>query len=145
WLDGVLAGRWGWFVGLFAGGWLGWLVGLLVATVVAFGLWILGKAVGKVRLWKRWSRLEPIDRLYQQMTYQLSKQGFVPLRSQTPLEYAQQVSGGVSAELSGIVSAIARSYVAWRYGGEQADVGPLQARWRSARPQPIRRYRRRIK
>jgi protein-glutamine gamma-glutamyltransferase len=115
-------------------------VGLLVATVGAFLLWILGKALWRLRLWKRWSRLEPIDRLYQQMTYHLSKQGFVPLRSQTPLEYAQQVSGGVSAEVGGIVSAIAQTYVAWRYGGEQAEVGPLRERWRS-----VRSYKRRIK
>jgi protein-glutamine gamma-glutamyltransferase len=145
WLMGALAGALGWFVGLFAQGWWGWLVGLLVATVGAFLLWILGKALWRLRLWRRWSRLEPIDRLYQQMTYQLSKQGFVPSRSQTPLEYARQVSQGVSAEVGAIVGAIAQTYVAWRYGGEQADVGPLRARWRSLKPQPIKFYRRRIK
>jgi hypothetical protein len=52
---------------------------------------------------------------------------------------------GVSAEVGGIVGAIAQTYVAWRYGGEQAEVGPLRERWRSVRPQPIKFYRRRIR
>jgi protein-glutamine gamma-glutamyltransferase len=120
WLMGALAAGLGWFVGLFAQGWLGWLVGLLVGVVVAFCLWLLGKALWRLRLWRRWSRLEPIDRLYQQMTY--------------------QVRGGVSAEVGGLVEAIAQTYVAWRYGGEQAEVEPLRQRWRS-----LRSYRRRIR
>lgn len=140
WLMGVLGGALGWFVGLFAQGWLGSLLGLLVGTIAAFGLWLAWQGLMRLRLWRRWSRLEPIDRLYQQMTYQLAKQGFSPVRSQTPLEYAQRVSGGVSVEVGTIVRAIAGSYVAWRYGGESVDVEPLATRWRS-----LSRYKRRTK
>jgi Domain of unknown function (DUF4129) len=105
------------------------------------------RSLQHLQLWRRWYRLAPMDRLYQQMTHTLSGQGHVRRPSQTPLEYASQVSDRVSVELGQVVMAIAQGYVAWRYGGESLDVGPLDSRWRAVKPRLVQpqQVKRRVK
>ncbi len=141
---GMLLGR---FFGLFSGGLVGFLVAGIIVTGLGFVLWVGWRSIQHLQLWRRWSRLAPMDRLYQQMTHTLSGQGHPLGHSQTPLEYARQVSDGVSMELGQVVTAIAQSYVAWRYGGESLDVGALDNRWRAVKPQLVQpqQFKRNVK
>jgi protein-glutamine gamma-glutamyltransferase len=117
WLGGVI----GYFLGLFSQGWIGALTAALITTGLAFVGWLSWQFWGKWRYQHRLGKLDPMARLYQQMLDHMNDRGSPKLPSQTPLEYAQGKPEPVAA--------IARAYVAWRYGNQGPNLAALQQQW----------------
>ncbi|HEY9749696.1 MAG TPA: DUF3488 and DUF4129 domain-containing transglutaminase family protein [Allocoleopsis sp.] len=135
----LLARTIGWFLGLFSKGWLGIFTGLIVAVGLAFLCW-LGWTGWRSWRYQRWlSKLHPMDSLYQQMLAWLATQGSYKRPAQTPLEYARQWHNHPSPEYGQTVQAISDAYVHWRYGGQVANVGQLQQRFRHLKKQQAKR------
>ncbi len=131
-----------WFSGVFlaigkALGWLfGWVwlllnrggtlwTGLILSVLGAFAVW-LGWQGWRWWAYRRWlGRLQPMERVYQQLLGLLAEQGLGKLRSQTPLEYAQSLQGRCGPEVMPVVESVSADYVDWRYGGAAVDVARL--------------------
>jgi transglutaminase-like putative cysteine protease len=114
------------FFGLFSQGWLGIFSGSAIAISIAFCCWWGWHQLSKWRHRQWLKKLAPVDRIYQQMLAQLSKQGICKHPAQTPLEYVQIVRDNRSAATSRLVGEISQAYTAWRYGSEAQEIDRLQ-------------------
>ena len=76
-----------WFFGLFAKGWTGLFLGLIVTIGLAFLAWLAwqGWLMWRYHLWLK--KLPPMESIYQQMLKWLKEKGLRKHPAQTPLEY----------------------------------------------------------
>ncbi len=119
----------GWFLGLFAQGWLGIVTGLIVGTTVAFLGW-LSWVQWRGWLNRRWlQKLPPIEKLYQQMLQWTAEKGLGKHPAQTPLEYARVSYQHHAPKTAEVIDDICQAYVSWRYGGHAPDWKQLRQRW----------------
>ena len=127
---GSLAKIFSWFINLFSQGWIGVLMGSITtlgATLTGWWGW---------RLWVycrnqiALSKLPPMERLYQQILQLTANNGIKKHPAQTPLEYAQCVSGYHSPETAKLIEDICQAYVKWRYGCYPDDSQQLQQKWK---------------
>jgi transglutaminase-like putative cysteine protease len=122
-----------WFFSLFSQGWLGILIGVILATALAFLSWIGWEQ------WREWrssfalSKLPPMERLYQQMLKWTGQKGLGKHPAQTPLEYAQVSYQHYSFATAEVIDEICQAYVGWRYGNHAPDLNRLRQRWQQVR------------
>lgn len=126
WIEAVVGPLLSRVIGVLTQGWLGVLVGLVMACGLGLMGWLtwLGWRQWQYRRWLM--QLPAMERLYQQMVAWLSLQGWRKHPAQTPFEYAQQVGNRYPGEGASVIGAIAHAYVAWRYGGKPVDVETLR-------------------
>ncbi len=111
---------------LFSGGWEGMVSGLMLLLGLVLTLWLLWQG------WRSWRRhrwlasLPPMERLYQQMLDRLAERGLSKRPQQTPLEYLGQVVRTTPSATATAVDEISQAYVAWRYGGQPANLPHLR-------------------
>ncbi len=111
---------------LFASGWQGVLLGLLVLLSAAFAVWLGWQS------WRNWQhrrwldRLPPAERTYQQMLELLSRREFPKHPAQTPLEYARAARSRYSEAIAEAIASICHAYGSWRYGGKDPDIEALR-------------------
>ena len=122
---GTLIGR---ALGLFAQGWTGLIQLALLVGGVGIGLWGAWQGWQAWRTFGKFRQLSPTAQIYQRMLRILADQGLQKHPSETPLEYAKQVSSFCSAEKALAVHELSEAYVAWRYGAREADLDLLQQR-----------------
>ncbi|MEO0947543.1 MAG: transglutaminaseTgpA domain-containing protein [Cyanobacteria bacterium J06641_5] len=126
-LIGLVARLWAWFTQ----SWLGAIAGLFCLTVLGFMGWVLG------RWWQAWARgrrlarLEPMERLYQQMLATLAAKGYPKHPAQTPFEYVRTSETALEAPMAAIVAEICQAYVRWRYGDRPPNMDYLESQWLS--------------
>lgn len=139
WIAGLLAWGFSLLTVLFNRGWVGIVIGAVIATGLGALGWLGWSSwnTWRYRLWL--SKLPPMEALYQQMLTWLDAQGIAKQPTQTPLEFSRQVQHRTDA-LS-VVDEISHAYSHWRYGGHSADVGYLRQRFRSTQ-KAFRRKRR---
>jgi protein-glutamine gamma-glutamyltransferase len=123
---GGLAGAIAWFLALFAQGWLGWAIALLIGITVAFGIWLLWQGWRRWRYHQRLRKLPPMERLYRQLLDWQAQQGYPKHPAQTPLEYVQQIGSQQKPAQAAIVHQISHAYMGWRYGDRTIDLPLLQ-------------------
>ncbi len=129
WLGNAIA----WFFALFAQGWLGTLIGLIIATGLGFVGWL---SFGQWAMWlnhRRLAKLPPMERLYQQMLAWTANKGDYKHPSQTPLEYAQGCYQRYVSPTAEVIEEICQAYSDWRYGSQAPDLGYLLQRWQKVR------------
>ncbi|MCG9891610.1 MAG: DUF3488 and DUF4129 domain-containing transglutaminase family protein [Thermosynechococcaceae cyanobacterium MS004] len=129
WLNGAIA-----FLGeglskilsLFSQGWSGILQLVFIAGGLGVGLWAAWQGWQSWRVFYWLRQMPPMARLYHQMLHFLAEQGIQKHPSETPLEYARQVSRVYPAHKATIVQELSHAYMAWRYGSATPDLGQLQ-------------------
>ncbi len=127
-----------WFLALFAQGWLGTLLGLIIATGLGFVGWL---GFGQWRRWldfRRLAKLPPMERLYQQMLAWTANKGDYKHPSQTPLEYAQGAYHHHVGSTAEVIEEICQAYVGWRYGSQAPNLSYLLQRWQIVRAKDVR-------
>lgn len=112
-------------IGLKHLGWVGMILGIALATGLAFLGWLAW--IGLSHSYRQWqlSQLPPMERLYQQMLLILSQQGFPKHPAETPAEYGQRLYQQTKAHQAQAANEIAQAYVRWRYGGEPQNLAYL--------------------
>ncbi len=148
----VLRQFWNWFAGWLPSPVAGWLseviaflsafLGKLLETVsegwtgvIKLMLLTGGTSIALWGVWQGWQawrafywlqKLPPMARLYHRMLRFLSEQGIQKHPTETPLEYAQQVSLVYPFHKAKIVSELSHAYIAWKYGNVSPDIERLQ-------------------
>lgn len=122
-----------WFFGLFAKGWTGLFLGLIVTIGLAFLAWLAWQGWLKWRyhLWLK--KLPPMESIYQQMLKWLKEKGLRKHPAQTPLEYVNAVSQHCPPERAEAIAEISQAYMSWRYGGENPNLKRLRRRLQDLR------------
>jgi protein-glutamine gamma-glutamyltransferase len=120
-------------IGLGSQGWAGLIQLALLAGVVGISLWAMwqGWQAWRAFYWLR--KLPPMARLYHRMLSFLSEQGIQKHPTETPLEYAKQVSLVYPSAKANIVNELSHAYVAWRYGNITPDLEHLQHHFKHLR------------
>jgi transglutaminase-like putative cysteine protease len=126
WITRILT----WFLALFFQGWLGVLLGLIVATATAFLGWFSWVLSKEWRYKLRLSKLPPMESLYQMMLKWTAEKGLGKHPAQTPLEYARVSYQHHPPATAEVIDEICQAYVSWRYGGRSPNLNQLQQRWR---------------
>jgi transglutaminase-like putative cysteine protease len=127
------------FLALFSRGWLGWLTAALVLTVLGFGGWLGWRGWLQWQWQRQLKRLDPVERLYQQLLNLLAQKGFVKQASQTPGEYLQLVDErSANPQATQLLRNLTQSYVGWRYGGQTVELAELQQELRRLQQQEWR-------
>ncbi|MFB2979081.1 DUF3488 and DUF4129 domain-containing transglutaminase family protein [Microseira sp. BLCC-F43] len=125
----------GYFLALFAQGWIGLFTGLAMAIALAFCFWFA---------WDRWrvchyrrglEKLPPMESIYRQMLDILAVKGYRKHPSQTPLEYARTSRQHHDIEWGDGIDEISQAYVRWRYGGESPNIEQLRRRLQDLKKQ----------
>jgi transglutaminase-like putative cysteine protease len=119
------------FLALFSRGWLGWLMAALVLTVLGFLGWLGWRGWGQWQWQQRLKRLDPVERLYQQLLNLLAQKGFVKQASQTHWEYLHLVeTRSPHPQATQLLRNLTQRYVDWRYGGQTVELAELQQEFR---------------
>ncbi|MEM8614251.1 MAG: DUF3488 and DUF4129 domain-containing transglutaminase family protein [Cyanobacteria bacterium P01_H01_bin.105] len=106
--------------------WLGILWGAVGLTGLVFISWLTSQG------WRHWrrqislKRLAPVEQIYQQMLWVLTRQGYGKQASQTPLEYATDLRQRSDFRQGNLVYQMIERYVGWRYGGQAVDIDGLK-------------------
>jgi protein-glutamine gamma-glutamyltransferase len=113
-------------LGLVSEGWAGVTKLLLLVGGMGIALWGLwqGWQAWRAFYWLR--KLPPMARLYHRMLGFLAEQGIQKHSTETPLEYARQVSTIYPSGKAKIVSELSHAYIAWKYGNIAPDLERLQ-------------------
>nr|WP_322745533.1 DUF3488 and DUF4129 domain-containing transglutaminase family protein [Plectonema radiosum] len=122
-----------WFLSLFSQGIYGILTGLTLVTFVSLFAWL---GWDKWRKWRKWQflgKLQPMERLYQQMLQWTAEKGFIKHQAQTPLEYAQILQQHHSPQIAEVIKEISQAYVSWRYGDNNPNLNNLHQKWQQLR------------
>ncbi|WP_197480080.1 MULTISPECIES: DUF3488 and DUF4129 domain-containing transglutaminase family protein [unclassified Anabaena] len=118
-----------WFFALFTQGWVGILTGLILSTSTAFLGWLGWVQWRESVNRRRWRKLPPMERLYQQMLQWADQKGLGKHPAQTPLEYAQISSQHHTPANAQVINEICQAYVSWRYGGHTPNLDQLWQKW----------------
>ncbi|XWK87567.1 MAG: transglutaminaseTgpA domain-containing protein [Phormidium sp.] len=129
----ALFGAIAWFFGLFAKGWMGLFLGLIVTIALAFLAWLAwqGWQLWRYHLWLQ--KLPPMESIYQQMLKWLKEKGLRKHPAQTPLEYVNAVTKHCPPERAEAIAEISQAYISWRYGGENPNLKRLKKRLKDLR------------
>ncbi len=145
WLNGVISavmnflGRTiGWFLALFSQGWLGILLGLIIATAIGFVGWLAWVSWQAWRYHRFLAKLPPMERLYRRMVNWLTTQGYGKRPADTPLEYAQTIRQHHADSTAQVVDEISHAYIRWRYGGQDGDLPNLTQKLKTMQKQPVK-------
>lgn len=111
---------------LISGSLLGLFIGLLGVVSCGFLSWLGFEQFKKFQQRSRLAKLEPLERIYQQMLLSLKTQGYPKHPAQTPLEYAKDCSQHHVYPLDEMIEEISRAYVSWYYGKEEQNVAYLR-------------------
>ncbi|MEM6836615.1 MAG: transglutaminaseTgpA domain-containing protein [Cyanobacteria bacterium P01_C01_bin.120] len=129
WLSGVFA----WLVAslsrlirFFSEGIIGFLAAIMTLIGLGFLGWLGWQGWRHWRLNRRWQKLPPVERLYQQMLSWLAAQGHPKHPTQTPLEYAIALHQTPKFAKGEQVMAIVQAYIRWRYGSAPTDPQALR-------------------
>jgi transglutaminase-like putative cysteine protease len=122
-------------------GWVGIMVGIAIATGLVFLAWLAFLGLRQGWRYRQLRRLEPTERLYQQMLTCLAHQGLPKRPPETPLEFSQRLYRETKAQTAQAAGEIAHAYVRWRYGGEPQNLPYLSDKLRQIRQRrsPLRR------
>jgi protein-glutamine gamma-glutamyltransferase len=140
WLSGVfafLAGLVSRFLTLFSSGLSGVLAGVLALISFALLGWLSWNGWRSWRYYRWLSQLAPMEQLYQQMLDWLATRGFTKERSQTPLEFLQQVRQNANPTWREGIANISHAYIGWRYGAQQPDLKQIRDQLKTLRKIPI--------
>jgi protein-glutamine gamma-glutamyltransferase len=138
WLSGAIAVLGKLFakvLGLGSQGWAGVIKLALLAGGGGVGLWALWQGWQAWRTFYWLQTLPPMARLYHQMLNFLSEQGIQKHPTETPLEYARQVSTVYPSHKAQIVNELSYAYIAWKYGNISPDLGHLRQHFQHLRRQ----------
>lgn len=122
-----------WFLSLFSQGIFGILTGLSFLTTISLFSWL---GWDKWRKWRKWQflgKLQPMERLYQQMLEWTAEKGLTKHQAQTPLEYAQILQQYHSPQIAEVIEEISQAYVSWRYGDNNPNLNNLHQKWQQLR------------
>jgi transglutaminase-like putative cysteine protease len=129
------------FTALLNLGWIGIMVGIAVATVLVFCAWLIFLGLRQGWHYGRLQRLDPTERLYQQMLTWFDHRGLGKTPAETPLEYAQRLYRQAQPQPAQAANEIAHAYVRWRYGGESQNLVYLRAKLKTIRQKSARSLR----
>ncbi len=132
-----------WVSALLTRGWVGALIGLVLIAAGAFLGWLLWAVVRSWRDRLRLMKLHPMEALYQRLLSWLAQSGFHKAPTQTPLEYAHQISSHHQPPQAAIIDEISRAYVCWRYGNDAPNLRQLQRQLRQLKQMSSSRWWRR--
>ncbi|MGG6267772.1 transglutaminase TgpA family protein [Leptolyngbya sp. AN03gr2] len=118
----------GWFLALFTQGLQGFFTATLIIIGSSMSVWLIGQGWQKWRYYRRMRKLQPMERLYQQMLSQLASQGYRKSAADTPLEYARSAKKVQNDDRSHAIREISEAYVRWRYGREKPEIEELRQR-----------------
>ncbi len=125
--------------GLLNLGWVGIMGSIAAATGLGFLSWLGFLGLRRAWRYRQLRRLEPTERLYQQMLTWFAHQGSGKTPTETPLEYSQRLYHLTKAQTAQAAGEIAHAYVRWRYGGEPQNLAYLSEKLKlirhSSRPQ----------
>ena len=122
-----------WFLSLFSQGIFGILTGSTFLTTISLFSWL---GWDKWRKWRKWQflgKLQPMERLYQQMLQWSAEKGLSKHQAQTPLEYAQILQQHHSPQIAEVIEEISQAYVSWRYGDNNPNLNNLHQKWQQLR------------
>ncbi len=116
-------------------GWLfrGWgrvIEALLLVVGGSFLGWLAYQAWMSWRRRRRLARLPAMEQLYQEMLLWLAHQGLPKHSTQTPLEFAAHLP---DKYFKGVIEAISRAYVNWRYGRQEVNLKNLRQQLKDLR------------
>jgi protein-glutamine gamma-glutamyltransferase len=117
-------------VGLVSEGWTGVMKLMLLAGGMGTALWGLWQGWQAWRAFYWLQKLPPMARLYHRMLSFLAEQGIQKHPTETPLEYARQVSTVSTSPQAKIVDELSNAYIAWKYGNIAPDLERLQQKFR---------------
>lgn len=133
WLFGSLGNIWR----FLSSGWVGLMTGIVLAVGVAFLLYLAWQWLKtlRTRLWI--SALPPMEGIYQEMLWELGRQGYSKHRAQTPYEFNRELHHRLSTENLPweAIDSITHAYVQWRYGSVSPEIGLLKRQLRQLRQQ----------
>ena len=118
-----------WLFSLFSQGIFGILSGLTLVTAASLFAWLGWDKWRKLRYRQFLGKLQPMERLYQQMLQWTAQKGLTKHQAQTPLEYARVLSQHHSPTSASVIEEISYAYVGWRYGGTNPDLNSLRQKW----------------
>lgn len=113
----------------FTGSFMGILVGAMVLIFLGFIGWLAFNWLQKQLYRRRLAKLDPIEKLYQEMIDFLSEKGHPKHKAQTPKEYAQRLREFLTIEQLEIIDLISTNFVAWRYGNQKYNLDYLQTQF----------------
>ncbi|MBF2015177.1 MAG: DUF3488 domain-containing protein [Rivularia sp. T60_A2020_040] len=122
-----------WFLSLFSQGIFGILTGLTFLTIISLFSWLGWHKWRKWRKWQFLDKLQPMERLYQQMLEWTAEKGLTKHQAQTPLEYAQILQQHHSPQIAEVIEEISQAYVSWRYGDNNPNLNNLHHKWQQLR------------
>lgn len=122
-----------WIIALFSRGIFGILTGLTLLTAVSLLSWLGWDKWRKWRYRRLLNKLQPMERLYQQMLQWTTEKGLNKHPAQTPLEYARVSNMHYPAKTAEVIEEISQAYVGWRYGGNSPDMNNLRQKWQEIR------------
>lgn len=122
-----------WLFSLFSQGIFGILSGLTFITTASLLCWLSWDKWRKWRYQQFLGKLQPMERLYQQMLQWTAEKGLAKHQAQTPLEYARVLHQYHSPKTAEIIEEISHAYVRWRYGGTSPDLNNLRQKWQQIR------------
>ena len=109
-----------------SGSMTGVFVGILMAILLAFISWLGWNYLQQWLYKRRLAKLTPIERLYREMLDFMAKKGYPKNRSQTPLEYAQNLYQYQQDGRAEVIEEICQGYILWRYGHCTPNVSYLR-------------------
>ncbi len=118
-----------WIFSLFSQGIFGILGGLTLVSAASFVGWL---GWDKWRKWRKWQfldKLQPMEKLYQQMLLWTAEKGLTKHQAQTPLEYARVLHQHHSPTTAEVIEEISYAYVGWRYGAITPNLQSLRQKW----------------
>jgi len=120
-----------WIFSLFSQGIFGILGALTLLSAASFVGWL---GWDKWRKWRKWQfldKLQPMEKLYQQMLLWTAEKGLTKHQAQTPLEYARVLHQHHSPTTAEVIEEISYAYVGWRYGGITPNLNSLRQKWQN--------------
>ncbi|MBE9138935.1 DUF3488 domain-containing protein [Nodosilinea sp. LEGE 07088] len=129
------------FTALLNLGWIGIMVGIAVVTILVFFAWLIFLGLRQGWRYRQLQRLEPTERLYQQMLTWFDYRGLGKTPAETPLEYGRRLYHQAQPQPAQAANEIAHAYVRWRYGGESQNLIYLREKLKVIRQKPARSLR----
>ena len=131
----AIAKLFSWIFSLFSQGLVGIITGLTLITATFLFAWLGWDKWRKLRYRQFLAKLQPMEKLYQQMLQWTAEKGLSKHQAQTPLEYARVLQQHHSKTTAEVIEEISHAYVGWRYGGTNPDLSSLGQKWQQIKNQ----------